>query len=182
MALLAGDGLRERVLVDVGGDRRDAKRSGLYVDGRPLPLPRDAVKYGADEITAVDLRGTRVAAIAADIYEYAFSQTIAGRQRHSFLAAASEGDSDEHARGLSLGPAGTLWALTDAEHAGDPNVAVVYRSMGACVQHESLETAAGPDQESSYRASDLAVDGSTLYLVVPGTGIVTHTFAPERAC
>ena len=60
--------------------------------------------------------------------------------------------------------------------------AIVFRAAGRCVQHESLETPAGPDQESTYRARDLAVDGSTLYLVVPGTGIVTHTFAPERPC
>lgn len=161
---------------------RDARRSGLYVDGRRRPLPRDAVRFGADEITAVDLRGARVAAVASDVYEYAFSQTVAGRQRHAFLAAASEGDSDEHARGLSLGRGGALWALTDAEHAGDPNVTVVFRSIGACVQHESLQTAAGPDQESSFRATDLAVDGAALYLVVPGTGIVRHDFAPEHPC
>jgi hypothetical protein len=153
-------------------------RSGLYVDGRRLPLPKDAARYGADEITSVDLRGTRVAAVAADVYGYAFSQTVAGRKRTSFLAAASEGDSDEHVRGLALGAGGALWALTDAEHAGDPNIAVIFRRSGGCTLYEQLLTAPGPDQESSYRATDLAVDGSALYLVVPGTGIVRHDFAP----
>jgi hypothetical protein len=140
------------------------------------------VKFGADEITSVDLRGTRVGAVAADIFEYAFSETVAGKQRHSFLAAASEGDSDEHTRGLALGTGNALWALVDAEHAGDPNQAVIYKQTGSCVQHESLATPPGPDQESSFLATDLAFDASKLYLVVPGTGIVSHDFTPERAC
>jgi hypothetical protein len=161
---------------------RRASRSGLYLDGKRLPLPKDAVKFGVDEITSVDLRGNRVAAVASDIYEYAFSQTVAGKQRHSFLSAASEGDSDEHTRGLALGTGGTLWALTDAEHAGDPNEAVIFKATGSCLENETLQTPAGPDEESSYRATDLAVDGSALYLAVPGTGIVTHAFSPERGC
>jgi hypothetical protein len=155
---------------------RKAGRSGLYVDGRRLPLPKAAVKYGADAITSVDLRGTRVAAVAADIYEYAFSETVGGRQRHAIFSAASEGDSDEHTLGLSLGAGGALWALTDAEHAGDPNEAVIFRAIGSRLAHEVLTTPAGPDQESTYRATDLSVDGTTLYLVVPGTGIVVHEF------
>jgi hypothetical protein len=161
---------------------RKAGLSGVYVDGKRLPLPKDAKKYGADEITSVDLRGTRVAAVASDIYEYAFAQTVAGKQRRSYFVAASEGDSDEHTRGLTLGTGGALWSLVDAEHAGDPNQAVIYKGTGSCLQHEGLATPAGPDEESSYRAIDLAVDGSTLYLVVPGTGIVQHDFTPERAC
>jgi hypothetical protein len=161
---------------------RTAGRSGLYVDGRRLPLPRSAVRYGVDEITSVDLRGNRVAAVAEGIYGYAFSETIAGRQRRSYFVSASEGDSDEHTRGLELGTGGALWSLVDAEHAGDPNQAIIYRGAGACLRHESLTTPAGPDQESAYQAIDLAVDGTTLYLVVPGTGVVQHPFAPERAC
>jgi hypothetical protein len=169
------------------GKTFDAKRSGLYLRrgsraARHLRSPKDAVKFGADAITSVDLRGTRAGAVAADVFEYAFSQTVAGKQRHSFLAAASEGDSDEHTRGLALGAGNALWALVDAQHAGDPNQAVIYRQTGSCVQHESLSTPAGPDEESSFLATDLAVDGSTLYLVVPGTGIVAHRFTPERAC
>jgi hypothetical protein len=165
----------------------DAKRSGLYVKRgsrapRRLPLPKDAVKFGANQMTSVDLRAMRVGAVAADIFEYAFSETVAGKQRHSFLAAASEGDSDEHTRGLALGTGNALWALVDAEHGGDPNQAVIYRQTGSCVQHESLATPAGPDQESSFLATDLAVDGSKLYLVVPGTGIVSHDFTPQGAC
>jgi hypothetical protein len=169
------------------GGAVDAARSGLYVMSdsgrrRRLPLPRDAVRFGATAITSVDLRGSRVAAVAADVYEYVFSQTVTGRKRHSFLAAASEGDSDEHAVGVALGTGGALWSLTDAEHAGDPNEAVIFRATGGCLQSQRLDTPAGPDEESSYRAIDLAADGSTLYLVVPGTGIVTHAFSPARTC
>ena len=149
---------------------RRAGRSGLYVDGRRLPLPKDARKYGVDEITSVDLRGTRVAAVAADIYEYAFSQTIAGRQRHSYFVAASEGDSDEHTHGLALATRATLWSLVNADHAGDPSETVIYRGTGSCLQHETLTAPAG--------ATDLAVDDAALYLVVPGTGIVRHDFTP----
>jgi len=165
----------------------DAKRTGLYLKTagrapRRLPLPAEAVRAGADELTAVDLRGTRVGAVAADIYEYAFSQTVTGGDRRSFLAAASEGDSDAHARGVSLGTGGALWTLVDAEHVGDPNQAVIFRQAGSCLQYETLENAAGPDQETGFRATALAVDADELYLVVPGTGIVTHAFTPLRAC
>jgi hypothetical protein len=149
---------------------------------RRLPLPADAVRFGADFVKAVDLRGTRVAAVAADIYEYAFSQTVAGRERRSFLAAASEGESDAHARGVSLGAGGTLWTLVDAEHVGDPNRAIIFRQAGSCLEYETLVTPQGPDHETAFRATGMAVDGETLYLVVPGTGIVTHSFVPQRPC
>ena len=178
---------RTRAAYGLACRRGTTFRSGLYVKTpgsapRRLPLPADAVRFGADELTAVDLRGTRVGAVAADIYEYAFSQTVTGADRRSFLAAASEGDGDAHARGVSLGTGGALWTLVDAEHAGDPNQAVIFRQAGPCLQYETLANAAGPDQETGFRATAMAVDGEELYLVVPGTGIVTYAFAPLRAC
>jgi hypothetical protein len=166
----------------------DAKRSGLYVKtgshtSRRLPLPRDAVRFGVNDVSSVDLRGTRVGAIVSDIFEYAFSETTAGRSIRSTLVAASEGESDEHALGLSLAPAGEVWSLTDAEHAGDPNQAVLVRQAGGdCVEIERFANAAGPEQETGFRVTDVAVDRGTVYLLVPGTGVVTHTFVPERAC
>jgi hypothetical protein len=165
----------------------DARRSGLYVKTgaggpRRLPLPKDAVNSGSMLIDSVDLRGTRVAAVAADIAEYAFSETVTGARTRSFLAALSEGDSDEHVRGLSLGTGNALWALVDAEHAGDPNQAIIHRLRGGCRDFETLSNPPGPDQESGFRATGLAVDGQTVYLVVPGTGIVTHRFAPGHSC
>lgn len=165
----------------------DPKRSGLYVrtgSGTPrrLPLPADAVKFGIDEITWADLRGTSVAAVAADIYEYAFTQTVGGSGRRSFLAAASEGESDEHVGGLALGSGSVMWALVDSEHTGDPNQAIIHRLTGNCLDSERLVNPAGPDEESSFRAVGLAVDRRTLYLAVPGTGIVSHPFTPEGTC
>ena len=162
-------------------------RSGLWVKNgsraaRRLPLPRDAVRYGATTITSVDLRGERVAAVAADIYEYAFSQTVGGRRMESMLVAASEGESDAHARGLALGTTSTLWALTNASHAGDPNEALLFRLAGACQGWQRLANAPGPEEETGFRASDVAADGTAVWLVAPGVGIVQHEYAPERAC
>lgn len=169
----------------------DDARSGLYVktgSGKPkrLPRPKDAKRFGVSNIESVDLRGMDVGAVAADVYEYAFAETTNGKQLRSILAAASEGDSDERARGLALGPGGTLWVLTNSEHAGDPNRTVLFRvvriGIDTCYEAETLVNPPGPNETDGFRAIDLAVDGSTLYLVVPGTGVVAHQFAPLIGC
>ena len=134
-------------------------------------------KFGVTAIDSVDLRGTRVAAVVADIYEYSYSQTTAGKDMHAFFAAASEGESDESARGLAIESAATHWTLTDATHSGDPDEAIIFRQTGDCLQRERLLTPAGSPQE--FLATDVAVDEGQLYLLVPGTGIVTHTFTPD---
>jgi hypothetical protein len=159
--------------------RADDARSGLYVKPkgrapRRLPRPRDAVRFGARGIDAVDLRATRVAAIAADIYEYAFSQSLTGRDMWTIFAAASEGDSSADARGVALGTAGTLWTLTDAEHLDDPKETIIFRRERRCLRTEVIRTPPTGD----YAATGLAVDGARLYLVVPGAGIVMHDFTP----
>ena len=160
------------------------KRGGLFVKkvgspARRLPLPKDAVKYDSRLISYVDLRGTRVAAVAADIYEYAFSQTVNGSGMSSIFVAASEGESDEHVRGLSLGNGATMWVLVDSLHVGDPNQAVIFRGR-------TQETLANPPAavDDTYRATGLAVDGDDVYIVAPQTGIVRHDFTadpPSRA-
>jgi hypothetical protein len=165
--------------LDCKGSAANRRRTGLYVKNgsrapKRLPLPKDAAKFGVNKIESVDLRATRVAAVAADIYEYAFSESVNGTGMSSFLAAASEGDSEESARGLSLGSGGTLWALTDAEHSDDPKQAIVFRVVDDCLRLERMST----PSDGAFAATDLAVDGTTLYLLVPGTGIVTHEFAP----
>jgi hypothetical protein len=165
----------------------DAARSGLYVkaDGRSarrLPLPRAAVQAGADSITHVDLRGTRVAAVAADVYAYAFSQTTSGTAMQSARVATSEGDGDERVAGMALGTTSTLWALTDSSHAGDPNSARVARLAGGCQTWETMTNPSGPGEADGYPATALTADGATVYLVVPGTGIVTHAFTPQVGC
>ena len=164
------------------GSAANRKLTGLYTKNgsrRPvrLPRPKDAVKFGVRAIESVDLRGQRVAAVAADIFEYSFSQTVGGNDMRAFLAAASEGDSDENARGLAIQSAATHWTLTDATHAGDPNLAIIYRQTGDCLQHERLVSAPVATQE--FEAIDLAADGATLYLVKPGIGIVAHAFSAD---
>ncbi len=141
-----------------------------------LPRPKDAVKFGVMRVGSVDLRNTQVAATAVDIFEYSYTETTAGRNIRSFLAAASEGDSDEHARGLAIQSATTDWTLTNASHAGDPDETLIFRRQGSCLQRERLVSAG---ENGTFLATDVAVDGASLYLLVPGIGIVTHTFTPE---
>jgi hypothetical protein len=159
--------------------KADNARTGLYVKAkgkapRQLPRPRDAVRFGARSIESVDLRASRVAAIAADVYEYAFSQSLAGRDMWSAFVAASEGDGSADARGVVLGTGAVQWTLTDAEHLDDPKQAIVHRLDHTCLRTEVMQTPAAGD----FAATGLAVDGATLYLIVPGAGIVTHEFTP----
>jgi hypothetical protein len=172
--------------LDCRGSAASRRRTGLYVKNgsrAPIRLPRPpaAVRFGARLIESVDLRGTRVAAIAAGVFEYSFSQTTSGTGMRSLLAAASEGDSDENARGLALQSSSTHWTLTDAAHAGDPNEAIILRRTGACLQRERLVSPAGSEE---FAAIDLAVDGQALYLATPGAGIVAHAFTadPTLSC
>lgn len=167
------------------GWQSNRRRTGLYVKNGPrralrLALPKDAARFGVRFIESVDLRGERVAAVAADVYEYSFSQTVGGRGMRSFLAAASEGESEASARGLAIQSASTHWTLTVSEHTGDPNEAILLRQRGDCVQRERLISPAGAPQQA-FEAIDVAADGATLYLVRPGIGIVTHTFTPDPA-
>jgi len=166
----------------------DEGRSGLYVKTgskapKRLPRPADARRFHITAITMVDLRGTYVSAVIADNYQYAFVQTTSGKSKRSIFSAASEGDSDEHTLGLALGAGGTMWALTQAEHSGDPNLTVIFRASRTCYDRERLFS---PINSASgvgiFRARDIAVDGPTVYLVVPGTGIVTHEFAAVGDC
>jgi len=164
------------------GSSANRKRTGLYVkNGSRAPTrlrrPKDAVKFGVSFIQSVDLRGTRVAAVVADIFEYSFSETVAGTNIRSFLAAASEGESNETARGLAIQSAAVHWTLTDAEHTGDPAEAIIFRQTADCLQRERLVSP--PNATQRFAAIDLAVDGAALYLVRPGTGIVTHTFTAD---
>ncbi len=174
----------------IAGGRRtaDPARSGLFVRrgaGAPkrLRLPKDAVKFGIYAVAWVDLRGTIVGAAVADIYAYAFTQTVNATRLRSDLVAASEGDSDAHVVGQSLGSGGLLWTLVDASHANDPNMAIVsYVAGPACGDYERIENPPGPRQAEGFLAEAMAVDGRTIYLHVPGTGIVTHEFIATGTC
>lgn len=166
----------------------DPARSGLFVRNgtggrRRLKLPPDAMKFHSTRIGWVDLRERNVGAGTTDVFSYAFTQTIAGADLRARLVATSEGDSDANIRGLSLGTNGVLWMLVDALHIGDPNLAVISRLLpGGCSEFDTLANPAGPDEGKGYRAEALAVDGTTVYLYAPGTGIVVHDFLPARAC
>jgi hypothetical protein len=169
-----------------GSNVSDDSRSGLYVKAKGAPkrlaLPKDAKKAGAARIQSVDLRGMDVAAIAADIAEFAFIQKTNGTELSTILAALSEGDSEENAVGLALGPGATMYTLTDAEHAGDPNETRIDSVQGSTHCYKTIANPPGPTEADGFAASDLAVDGATLYLVVPGTGIVIHPFALGLSC
>ena len=175
---------RWRTRTAYGVGCRASSRSGLYVKtgaapARRLPRPHDAARYGVTQPTSVDLRGTRAAAVLSDIYSYAFAENTDRSGLRAHLSAASEGDSDAHTPGLALGTGGALWSLTDAQHAGDPLQTVIQQQTATC---SAYETITAPEGDERYPAVDLAADGDQLYVVVPGTGIVTHTFAPARAC
>ena len=163
------------------GSARNRKNTGLYVKrgSRPpvrLPRPKDAVRFGITNIADVDLRSTRVAAVASDIYKYSFSQSTAGKQMWSAFVAASEGEGDGQVRGTALGRANVHWTLTNSIHVGDPNETTIFRQQGDCVLHERLVSPSGLDV---FHATGLAVDESTMYLIVPGSGIMTHTFTAD---
>ena len=184
---------RERIAYGLSCNNRsgtsqvhDRARSGLFVrkgagPARRLRLPKDAVRFNMDRVSWVDLRGTTVGAAVTDVYSYAFAQTVNGSNLRSTFAAASEGESDEHVAGLSLGAAGALWTLVDAVHTGDPTEARISRlTSGTCADTERLPSA--PGEFERYRAEAMAVDGSTVYIAVPGAGIAVHSFTPTFVC
>jgi hypothetical protein len=166
----------------------DARRSGLFVRGsagraRQLALPPDAVRFGSNRVSWVDLRGGSVAAAVSGVYSYAFTQTVGGAALRADLVATSEGDSEASIRGLSLGTGGAMWTLVDAAHGGDPNIAIISRILGTgCTEQETLVNPPGPAEGDGYVAEAMAVDGATAYVYVPPIGIVAHDFAPARPC
>jgi hypothetical protein len=164
---------------------RDPGRSGLYVlqrsrRARRLPLPALARRNLAS-IEAVDLRGGRVAAVvqlSPATEEISFSETVAGRHRYRGPTAARSTDIQSSLARLTLGPAGALWTLIN----GFPGPNVISRTTTACTQSEELPVPLSDPPGSLDAASDMAIDGATMYLAVPGTGIVTHDFEPGRRC
>ena len=164
--------------------RNDTKRSGLYVKTgtklKRLKLPHDAVKFDTTHVTSVDIKGTRIGAIVQDIYTYTFSESVNGNAIRSAMTADQEGDDDGFTVGLSVNGSPT-WALTTFAHAGDPNQSELLRmTPPSCTQLDITKKASESDEGFPY--TDMSVDGSKVYLLVPGSGIVRHTFAPDKAC
>jgi hypothetical protein len=169
----------------LAGIRRGALgpvREGRRPPG-PAPLiPRAATQAGATSVTHVDLRGSRVAAVAADVYAFAFTETTSATAMQSARVATSEGDGDERVAGLALGTTSTLWTLTESSYGGDANSARISRLTNGCLTWKTLTNSTGPAEADGYPATALTADGPTIYLVVAGTGIVAHEFAPQVSC
>lgn len=135
------------------------------------------------------------ALVEHDAAYLAMTESVTGTGLRSFLVADSEGDTGQTVTGPVLGAGGSMWTLTDTQTApttpispsrgmssNDPLQATIERFANGCLASEPLSSAPGATAETGFRATGLAVDGQDLYLLVPATGVVTHTFAPDRPC
>lgn len=168
---------------------RGSRRSGLFVrtgGGAPtrLSLPKGVSRNNPYD---VDLRGARVSARASinapsggDEQDVLFSQTVNARSLRSLDVITSEGLSTSVVERPQLGAGGALWTLVKTEFDADPPKATLERlSADGCPSEETLPASPVGDD---FGADKMAVDGDTIYLYVPGTGIVSHEFAPDVPC
>lgn len=159
------------------------RQGGLYLKTagrlRHLPLPKDAVKFNTTHVTSVDIAGSRVGSVVADVFTYSFIETTDGKHIHAAMTADQEGDDDGNTVGFSISGA-SAWALTTFAHAGDPNESDIVRVQPSCNGFEALKNAS--EAEEGFKATDIAVDGARVYLLEPGIGIVRHKFVPQRPC
>ena len=167
----------------------DAKRSGLYLQKagkKPIRFepPRDAKRSGSLEIRDVDLRGSQIAAVYADISEYAIVQSTTGSLRYSERVASTEGDGEQTAHGVTIGTGDDrLWVMTRSSYAGSPALSVIQRfGKGNCSDHQTLKAPEGSNSDWDYPYIDLTADGGTLYAVDAGVGIVSHAYQPMVPC
>jgi len=161
----------------------DNKRSGLYVKagaGSPRRL-RSPSKANGRTIPARDVRGSRVAAIAGFREAYAFTETVGGASLRSLRVGLPEGGASSSVQlEVSLQSTNVLWTLVGSKTVEEPRRVSIVKVLGNCYERETLVgSSADP---FAFPATDLAADGTTLYLVVPGTGIVRHDFAPQGGC
>lgn len=167
----------------VGGACSNTRRTGLYLKTggtlRQLPLPKDALKFDIRGVTSVDITGSRVGGILWDVYSYAFVETTGGKPISSAMTADQEGDDDGSTVGFAM-TGTTAWVLSTFAHGGDPNESDIVRLTPACDGYEALPNAT--EAEEGFKATDIAADGSKLYLLQPGVGIALHTFAPQHPC
>lgn len=172
----------------------DRPRSGLFTrkgtgPAKRLTMPVSARRYGIAHVRRVDLRGTT---IGAGVQPYAlqgryfgeyvtYAQSTSGkllRSRYVF-DPSDEGDSQGLTLdGLALGAGSRLWTLNGTVPGISPYEATIVRSGLSCADLEILVNPS-PTSTAPYA---MAVDGATIYLYVPGVGIVTHAFAPAAAC
>lgn len=162
----------------------DRRRSGLYVrkgSGTPthLRLPAAAMSDGFPVVRWVDLRATTVAAAAASGAWHVFAQRIDGTRLRS--ADDTAWMSSDAIASLALGTRGAVWTLrTRSGFPDHPNTSLIARLIaeGCTVSERLVDLPAG----APYPAESMAADGDTLYLYVPGTGIVRHEFRPTLIC
>ena len=165
----------------------DALRSGLFVRNGAGTPKRVGLPAGDDPSVAeaprwVDLRGDRVAASTSGLNsEGAYVQTVNGTQRRLTGRSWDEGTEPVPLAGVALSTDGVLWTLHESARDDDPSLAQLIRFGPRCEEVETLTQAPGP-QQRVIPARAIAVDGNTIYLYVPGTGIVTHDFVPTYTC
>jgi len=176
-------GARVAYGLQCAGDVAVTRRSGLYVKRGTAPAKRLRVPATLPArvrnplfVGSVDLRAERVAAVV-DGDALTFSQDADATRLRSFRASLGSGP--RPARGLALGRDGTHWALSTDDDAyaaglGLPASTVIYKQTATCLQRETITLPAG-----RLAATDIAVDDTTLHLIVPGVGIVTHDFKPD---
>jgi len=58
----------------------------------------------------------------------------------------------------------------------------IKRLRNGCLAIETRESPPGAQPQTGHRATDIAVDGRTLYLLIPGAGVVRHESAPSQPC
>ena len=167
----------------------DPKRSGPFVRkgaGAPRrvglkPIAREDENVG-DNWGWVDLLGTDMAASASGLnYSGAYVQTINATQRAEVGRGGDEGTESPDFLGASLGAGRVLWSLYSAVDFQDGSyTSLISRLRSGCEDVEVLAHAAGTPR-LRLPAASMTVDGDTIYLYVPGTGIVTHPFAPTTS-
>jgi hypothetical protein len=173
------------------GGRRvsDPARSGLYVRNGTGPkvrltAPKAVRAGGANSVTAVDIRGTNVAAIYADISAFAVLRGVAaGSPATALRVGSSEGDTDQRAVGLALAATTTFFTITQSTYGGDPARSIIHRQTAECDDYQVLTApGSGPQAETAYPALDIAAEGRAVYAVTPGVGITTHEYKPDVGC
>lgn len=72
--------------------------------------------------------------------------------------------------------------VDDLANDREAKAATIERLATGYLAHETLPSLPGADPQTGFRASDVAVDSQTIYLVVPAAGIVSHRFMPAGPC
>lgn len=181
---------RDRVVFGLGCTKRgngrrvvDAARSGLYYrkgTGKRIRLTAPKRVRSANYVVdAVDIRGTNVAALYADIDAYAVLRGVRrGSPATAMRTGSSEGDTDQRTIALSMAATTTVFALTQSFYGGDPAQSILHRQTANCDDHQVLTGTS----ESQPPLLDITAEGTSEYVVRPGAGIETYEYKPDVGC